>query len=362
MSSLKKIADRIKTIKSTYQVTSSMKVVAISRLRKLQAAFLKTTPYMAEMNRVIRRLIRSATKRQSDLIWENDPTVLPLPKLLKGNGKSEKYVLVVITSDDGLSGSSNVQVVQKTQEVIKYLQKEKKDIWLLCFGTKGAEILKRFYPDMRIITVKRKVLSTGENYLDAERLSSDLTKAFYQDKFDVCLFIYNQFKSVVSQRPTIEQLIPGKMFSSENPWQFLIDTNDLDYISRDVLGQKKIALKQTSFLKAFGKGDLFSPLGALEATLNKPATRAPEMYDYEGGDLGILERILPQYMTAYLNRVLLETEVADNAARLMAMDNATRNASDMLHDMQKIYRRTSQSKITTDIAEVVSGAMAQEQE
>lgn len=362
MSSLKKIADRIKTIKSTYQVTSSMKVVAISRLRKLQTAFLKTTPYMSEMNRVIRRLIRSATKRQSDLIWENDPTLLPLPKLLKGNGKNEKYVLVVITSDDGLSGSSNVQVVQKTQEVIKYLQKENKDIWLLCFGTKGAEILKRFYPNMRILTVKRKVLSTGENYLDAERLASDLTKAFYQNKFDVCLFIYNQFKSVVSQRPTIEQLIPGKMFSSENPWQFLIDTNDLDYISRDVLGQKKIALKQTSFLKAFGKGDLFSPLGALEATLEKPATRAPEMYDYEGGDLAILERILPQYMTAYLNRVLLETEVADNAARLMAMDNATRNASDMLHDMQKIYRRTRQSKITTDIAEVVSGAMAQEQE
>ncbi len=362
MSSLKKIADRIKTIKSTYQVTSSMKVVAISRLRKLQTAFLKTTPYMAEMNRVIRRLIRSATKRQSDLIWENDPTLLPLPKLLKGNGKNEKYVLVVITSDDGLSGSSNVQVVQKTQEVIKYLQKEKKDIWLLCFGTKGAEILKRFYPNMRILTVKRKVLSTGENYLDAERLSSDLTKAFYQNKFDVCLFIYNQFKSVVSQRPTIEQLIPGKMFSAENPWQFLIDTNDLDYISRDVLGQKKIALKQTSFLKAFGKGDLFSPLGALEATLDKPATREPEMYDYEDGDLAILERILPQYMTAYLNRVLLETEVADNAARLMAMDNATRNASDMLHDMQKIYRRTRQSKITTDIAEVVSGAMAQEQE
>ena len=362
MSSLKKIADRIKTIKSTYQVTSSMKVVAISRLRKLQSAFLKTTPYMSEMNRVIRRLIRSATKRQDDLVWAGDTTLLPLPRLLKGNGRDKKYVLVVITSDDGLSGSSNVQVVQKTQEVIKYLKKENKDISLLCFGTKGAEILKRFYPDMRILTVKRKLLNVGENYLDAERLSSDLTLAFYQDKFDVCLFIYNQFKSVVSQRPTIEQLIPGKMFSSENPWQFLIDTNDLDYISRDVLGQKKIALKQTSFLKAFGRGDLFSPLGALESTLLKPATRAPEMYDYDGGgDLAILERVLPQYMTAYVNRVLLETEVADNAARLMAMDNATRNASDMLHDMQKIYRRTRQSKITTDIAEVVSGAMAQEQ-
>ncbi|MBO7244945.1 MAG: ATP synthase F1 subunit gamma [Alphaproteobacteria bacterium] len=361
MSSLKKISDRIKTIKSTYQVTSSMKVVAISRLKKLQTTFMKTTPYMTEMNRVIRRLIRSATKRQEDLIWQNDPTLLPLPRLLKGNGKDLKYTLVVITSDDGLSGASNVQVVQKTQEVVKYLQKENKEITLLCFGTKGAEILKRFYPNIRIITVKKKVFNSNESYLDAERLSSDLTKAFYQDKFDVCLFIYNQFKSVVSQRPTIEQLIPGKMFSEENPWQFLIDTNDLDYISRDVLGQKKIALKQTSFLKAFGKGDLFSPFGALDATLLKQPTREPEMYDYEGGDLGILERILPQYMTAYVNRVLIETEVADNAARLMAMDNATKNASDMLHDMQKIYRRTRQSKITTDIAEVVSGAMAQEQ-
>lgn len=360
MSSLKKISDRIKTIKSTYQVTSSMKVVAISRLKKLQTAFMKTTPYMTEMNRVIRRLIRSATKRQDDLIWKDDPTILPLPRLLKGNGKDLRYTLVVITSDDGLSGASNVQVVQKTQEVVKYLQKENKEITLLCFGTKGAEILKRFYPNIRMITVKKKVFNAGESYLDAERLSSDLTKAFYQDKFDVCLFIYNQFKSVVSQRPTIEQLIPGKMFSEENPWQFLIDTNDLDYISRDVLGQKKIALKQTSFLKAFGRGDLFSPFGALESSLLKPATREPEMYDYEGGDLGILERILPQYMTAYVNRVLLETEVADNAARLMAMDNATKNASDMLHDMQKIYRRTRQSKITTDIAEVVSGAMAQE--
>ena len=143
MSSLKKISDRIKTIKSTYQVTSSMKVVAISRLKKLQTAFMKTTPYMTEMNRVIRRLIRSATKRQDDLIWKDDPTLLPLPRLLKGNGNDLKYTLVVITSDDGLSGASNVQVVQKTQEVIKYLQKEQKEITLLCFGTKGAEILKK---------------------------------------------------------------------------------------------------------------------------------------------------------------------------------------------------------------------------
>lgn len=361
MSSLKKIADRIKTIKSTYQVTSSMKVVAISRLRKLHDAFLRTTPYMNELNRMIRRLIRSASTRQEDLIWQGSDELLPLPPLLKGNGKDEHYMIVIITSDDGLSGSSNVQVVQKTQELVRYLKKENKKITLLCFGTKGAEILKRFYPQMRIITVKRKILKSTESYLDAERLSVDLIEAFNQGKFDVCLFVYNQFKSVVSQRPTIDQLIPGKMFSGENPWQFLIDTNDLDYISRDVLGQKKIALRQSAFLKAFGGAEMLSPLGALDEGLLKSGTRSADSYDYEGGDLNILERILPQYMTAYVNRVLLETEVADNAARLMAMDNATRNANDMLHEMQKQFRRTRQSKITTDIAEVVSGAMAQEQ-
>ncbi len=364
MSSLKKISERIKTIKSTYQVTSSMKVVAVSRLRKLHEAFLKTTPYIDEMNRMIRRLIRSATVRQENLMWSGSNEILPLPPLLKGNGKDERYIVVVITSDDGLSGSSNVQVVKKAQELIKHLKHEQKKITVLGFGTKGAEMLKRLYaPDetIRVVTLKRKIAVKGETYLDAERLSVDLVEAFNQDKFDVCLMVYNEFRSVVSQRPTIDQLIPSKMFSGANPWQFIIDTNDLDYISRDVLGQKKYALKQSAFLKAYGGVEMLSPLGALDADLLKPATRSVDAYDYEGGDLTILERILPQYLTAYMHRILLETDVADNAARLMAMDNATRNAEDMLKMMQKIYSRTRQSKITTDITEVVSGAMAQQQ-
>ena len=364
MSSLKKISERIKTIKSTHQVTSSMKVVAVSRLRKLQEAFLKTTPYMDEMNRMIRRLIRSATLRQDNLMWEGSDEVLPLPPLLKGNGKDNHYIVVAITSDDGLSGSSNVQVVKKTQELVTYLKKENKKITLLSFGTKGAEILKRIYAEdrtIRVVTLKRKMSNKNESYLDAERLSIDLIEAFNADKFDVCLFVYNQFRTVVSQRPTIDQLIPSKIFSGENPWQFIIDTNDLDYISRDALGQKKISLKQSAFLKAYGGVGMLSPMGALDADLLKPATRPADNYDYEGGDLSILEQVLPQYITAYVNRVLLETDVADNAARLMAMDNATRNAEDMLKMMQKIFRRTRQAKITTDITEVVSGAMAQQQ-
>lgn len=357
MSSLKKIGDRIKIIKSTHQVTASMKVVAISKLRKLHDMFLKTTAYTDEMNRMIRRLIRSATVRQERLMWEGKKEIVPLPALLKGNGRDDRYLIVSITSDDGLSGSSNMQVIQKTMEVIRYLEKQKKDITVLCLGTRGAEILKRLYPNVKTLVFKRKILQGNESYLDAERLAVDLIEFFKQDKFDVALCVYNKFKSIVSQRPTIDQLVPNKLFSSENPWQFLIDTNDPDYIGRNVLGQKKFSLRQSPFLKAFGVSR-FSPLGALDIDLLSPSTRPTDAYDYEPSDLYILNQMLTQYIVSYVNRVLLETEVSDNAARLMAMDNATRNASDMLTQLQKLYRRTRQSKITTDITEVVSGAMS----
>lgn len=357
MSSLKKISDRMKTIKSTYQVTASMKVVALSRLKKKHGAFLQTTPYIAEIHRMIRRLIRSVSTRQENLAAHGSEEILQVPTLLKGNGNDEHYVVVVITSDDGLSGSSNTQVVQKTEEIVKYLQEQNKKITLFCFGTRGADILKRIYPNMHIQVARRKTHTGTSSYLDAERLAVTLVESFNRNQFDVCLFVYNEFKSIVSQRSTIEQIIPNKLFSEENPWQFLIDTNDADYITRDAMGQKKIGLYKSSFLTAFGGVDMLAPLGAIDKSILQNSTRLPEMYDYDPSDLEILQHVLPQYMVAYICRVLLETEVSDNAARLMAMDNATRNAGDMLKTLQKQYSRTRQTKITTDIAEVVSGAM-----
>lgn len=359
MSSLKKIGDRIASVQSTHQVTASMKVVAVSRLKKQYAAFLKTQLYAEEMNRMIRRLIRSATVRQDDLIWENSDKLLHLPPLLKGNGKDKRYVVVVVTSDDGLSGASNLQVIQQARVVIDYLSEQKKDIQVFAFGTRGADILKRFYPQMHFAVLKRKAHRESGPYLDAERLAADIIEAFYQDRFDTCLVVYNQFKSVVSQRPVVEQLIPNKIFLQENPWAFLMNTDDADYVGRDILGQKKITLKKSSFLTALGGVDMLTPFGALDKDDLKTGKRPVEAYDYEPSDLGILELILPQYIVAYVYRVLQESEVSDNAARLMAMDNATRNAGDMLQDLNKQYRRLRQSKITTDIAEVFSGAISQ---
>lgn len=355
MAGLKKIADRIKTIQSTYQVTSAMKIVAVSRLRKLHTAFLQTTPYMMEINRIVRRLIRSASVKQDGLTFSDVEQILPLPPLLKGNGKNNHYVLTVITSDDGLSGSSNLMVVQKTQEVISYLEKQGKKITLFCFGTRGGEILKRIYPHLPMRILKRKMMGK-DIYLDAERLSLAMIESFRKDMFDVCLLIYNQFNTVVSQKTTIEQLVPNKLFARENPWQFLIDSKDPDYIRRTATGEKELTVHQSAFLEAFGGIDMLSPLGALDQGLLSEATRPPEAYDYEPSDIGALRKILPQYIIAYIHRVLLETEVSDNAARLIAMDNATRNAKDMLDNLHKQYKRTRQDKITTEIAEVVCGA------
>lgn len=356
MAGLKKIGDRIKTVRSTHQVTSAMKVVAVSRLRKLHETFLRTSPYMQEMNRIMRRLIRSVSMRQ-DVAEADVEKISPLPMLLRGNGKDHHYVLVVITSDDGLSGAANVQVVQKTEEMIRYLQEQGKEVTLFCFGTRGGDILKRIYPEMPMRILRRKMMGK-EIYADAERLSMAMLESFDKGLFDVCIMIYNQFHSVVSQKTTIEQLVPNKLFSPENPWQFMIDSKDPEYVHRDALGHKKIDIHKSTFLKAFGGVDMLSPLGAIDREILGHATRPPFVYDYEPSDIEVLHRMLPQYIVAYVNRVLLETEVSDNAARLMAMDNATRNAEDMLAKLDMKYKRTRQDKITTEIAEVTSGAQS----
>lgn len=350
MSSLKKIGNRIQSVKATRQVTASMKIVALARLKKIHASFLKMTPYAEEINRMKRRLIRSATTRQENLIWQCSNTVLPLPPLLKGNGKDGRYVVVVVTADDGLSGKANLTVVLQAKRVVEYLKKQGKEIYIVAFGTRGADILKRFYPNEEIVVLKRKTSQDGNPYLDAERLAGEMIDAFYGNRFDVCLIVYNQFKSIVSQRPTVEQIIPNKLFAPENPWSFLLD-EEADYIQRDVLGQRKVKLKSSHFLKAIGGPEILSSLGALDDGALKAGKRPPEAYDYEPSDIGMLEMMLPQYIVAYIYRVLWEADVSDNAARLMAMDNATKNADDMIQDLTTRYRRQRQSKITTDLAE-----------
>jgi F-type H+-transporting ATPase subunit gamma len=350
MSSLKKISDRIASVQATRQITSSMKMVAVSRLKKKHEAFLKTVPFADEINRVVRRLVRSVKMRQTE---NND---IKLPLFFEGNGKDQHYMVVVITSDEGLSGQASLQVVQKAKELIDYLTKKNKDIQIFCYGTQGADILKRFYPQKEVLVFKQKNAEKYDDYKHAEKFAHRVIRAFQQERFDVCLTVYNQFKSVVFQKPIIEQMMPTQIFLRENPWEFLLTQKERDYHKKDVLGEKKVALKKSSFLSAIGGVEMLPSLDKVifKTDLNS-GKRSPYLYDYEPMDLELLNQIFFPYLTAYIYRVLLESQVSDNASRLMAMDNATRNAGDMLERLQKDYRRSRQTRITTDIAEVSGG-------
>ena len=350
---MRKIGDRIHSVTATRQMTASMKVVAVSRLKKKHEEFLESIPFADEMNRVVRRLLRSIQMRQS---IEPDKK-MKLPTLMNGNGRDQRYVVVAVTSDDGLSGASSLQVMKQVQKVVDYLQEQGKDIHIFTYGVRGSEVLKRTYPDLPVIVIKQKKTQVMNAYANAERLASDIMESFHRDRFDACLIVYNQFKSIVSQVPVVEQIVPNKLFLRENPWDFLNHPDETDYMRRDALGQKKIKLKRSGFLSAIGGAEILPSLqGVIFKTDLSGGKRSPYLYDYEPSDVGILERILPQYLTAYIYRVVLEAEVSDNAARLMAMDNATRNAGEMLTNLNRIYRRTRQARITTDIAEVSAGS------
>ena len=349
MASLKNMRNRIRSIQTTREITSTMKVVSLAKVKKSYAKLTDATAYIDEMNRIVRRLVRAALCFQRENADENQGTISPL---FIGNGFDERYVVVCITSDDGLSGMANMQVLQKTKEVVDYLLDESKEVTLVCFGTRGAEVLQRFYPNLPLHAMKRKAFSASGAYMDGERLTLDLMSSFEAKRFDACVVIFNHFESMIAQSPVVEQVIPNRLFFDTNPWQFLIDTNPDNYRKKDILGREKLSVRYKSF---FGhmRQKLTAPLVDVMAGELKKSVRPVTAYDYDPKAIEILNYILPSYMIAYVNYILLESDVCDQAARLMAMDNATHNADEMLNVLTRTYQRVRQNKITTQTAELV---------
>ena len=352
MTSLKNMKTRIRSIQTTRQITSTMKVAALAKLKKNYGRLTEATAYIDEMNRIVRRLIRAvvwAENQKGDKVVTNDK--LPISPMFAGNGFDDRYVVVAVTSDDGLSGSANLQVLQKTREVVDYLQEDGKEVTLICFGMRGAEVLKRFYPDLPLHVMKRKAFSASGAYGDGERLTLDLMSWFEGKRFDACIVVFNHFESMVMQSPVIEQLVPNRLFSDTNPWQFLIDTNPAAYRARNVLGEGELTVRHKSFFGHMAQ-KLKAPLVDVVKSELKKVVRPVTAYDYDPNASDILNHILPAYMVGYVNYILLESDVCDQAARLMAMDNATHNADEMLADLTRAYQRTRQNKITTQTAEL----------
>jgi F-type H+-transporting ATPase subunit gamma len=294
MPSLKDLKNRITSVKSTRKITSAMKMVAGSKLRRAQDSAESARPYADRMARMLSSLAGNLT------------VTAATPRLLAGTGREDVALLVVMTADRGLCGAFNGSVVREARRVIRQLESEGKTVKLLCIGRKGRDLLRRDQAAKMIFSFEnlgRKRVS----FADAEAVTSKIMELFTSGQYDVCHLISNRFKSVVSQVVTVKQLVPF----------------------------------------------------AVEAGVAAPATSEPQaQYEFEPNEEAILEALLPRALAIAVYGALLENSAGFYAAQMTAMDNATRNAGDMINRLTLNYNRSRQAAITKELIEIISGAEA----
>lgn len=297
MPSLKDLRIRINSVKSTRKITSAMKMVAASKLRRAQVAAEQARPYAERMERMASDLAKSVRHQAG------------ASKLLTGTGKNDVHLIVTVTSDRGLCGGFNSSIVREARRRIMALEKEGKTVRVICVGRKGRDGLKRDYPRHILDTVDMHVRA-GVKFVDADTLAHRIRDMYEAGEFDVCTVIYNRFKSVISQEVTALQFIPFQV-------------------------------KDDAGAGAEAEG---APLKAL--------------YEYEPSEEDILAALLPRNLAVQMFRAMLESYASEQGARMSAMDNATRNAGDMINRLTLTYNRARQAAITKELIEIISGAEA----
>lgn len=291
MPSLKEFRNRIASVKSTQKITKAMQMVAAAKLKRAQSQAEAARPYAGRMARVIANLAAAVSGESA-------------PLLLRGTGKDQVHLLVVMTSERGLCGGFNTQIVRAAREKITELQAAGKTVKILAVGKKGRDQLRRLYADK---IVKYVDLSGYRNIgADAAHAVSEaMLELFHAGEFDVATMFFSQFKSVISQVPTALQLIPAR-----------------------------------------------APEGVT------PPDLKGAVYEYEPSEEEILEALLPQYLNGQLLQALLENQAGFYGAQMSAMDNATRNAGDLIRKLSIRYNRQRQANITKELIEIISGAEA----
>ncbi|MBY5974406.1 ATP synthase gamma chain [Pseudooceanicola marinus] len=288
MPSLKDLKNRIESVKSTRKITKAMQMVAAAKLRRAQEAAEMSRPYAERFNAVLSQLASS--------VGGSDTA----PLLLKGTGKDDVHMLVVMTAERGLCGGFNANIVKLARTRIAELQAAGKTVKILTVGKKGREQLKRQYGDLFVGHVDlTEVKNVG--YANAQELAATLLTSFEEGEFDVATIFFGKFENVVSQVPTAQQVIPAEFEETDAP---AID------------------------------------------------------YDYEPGEAEILESLLPRGVATQIFAALLENAASEQGARMSAMDNATRNAGEMIDKLSIEYNRTRQAVITNELIEIISGAEA----
>ncbi len=304
MPSLKTLRNRIASVKSTQKITKAMKMVAAAKLRRAQAQADAARPYAARVTEILSSLTHDAS---------GNPNA---PPLLVGTGASATHLLVVITADRGLAGPFNAQVGRAVRLRTRELEGAGKQVKLFTVGRKGRDYLRRDLAD-RIVADISFVGKKSIEFADAEAIAQRIIAEFDRGAFDICTIIYNRFVSVIFQRVAELTLIPT--LSPDIESTAIKDANDI---------------------------------------AGKPGELRDGKYEIEPEDGSVLAALLPRYLAIQIYRTLLESAAGEQGARMTAMDNATRNAGDMINRLTLNYNRTRQANITKELIEIISGAEA----
>jgi len=297
MPNLKDLKVRIESVKSTRKITSAMKMVAAAKLRRAQEQAEASRPYAQRMERMLGSLAAAAAGQAG------------APKLLAGTGADQTHLIVVATADRGLCGGFNTSIVREARRIIRALVSDGKTVKILCVGRKGRDQLRRDFSSMIIDTVE-DVARPKLTFDKISAIGERVVAMFAAGEFDVCTMVYAEFRSAISQIVTPQQLIP------------------------------------------------FAPPKQEDGTEESASGLDGAVYEYEPGEEEILAALLPTNISIQLFKGLLENAASEHGARMTAMDNATRNAGDMINNLTLIYNRTRQAAITGELIEIISAKEA----
>ena len=287
MASLDDLKKRIASVKSTQKITKAMKMVAAAKLRRAQESAERGRPYSEKMNNIILNLSNGISDKEN------------APKLLSGTGEEKVHLCVIMTSDRGLCGGFNSNIIKKAKSYFSKILNEGKQLKIITVGSKGNDQLKRVYGDKIIENISFKE-SKNANYFDADKVGKLIIEKFEAGEFDICTIFYNQFKNVITQLPQAQQIIPLNNEEDEN--------------------------------------------------------NSDESYEFEPDEDEILSNLLPKNISTQIFKAMLENSASEQGSRMSAMDNATRNAGEMVDKLTIEYNRSRQAAITKELIEIISGA------
>lgn len=291
MPSLKDLKNRISSVKSTQKITKAMQMVASAKLRRAQEAAEASRPYAERMNNVLSGLGSAYAGRED------------APALLGGTGADQTHLLIVATADRGLCGGFNSSIARLARDHANKLIADGKSVKIITVGKKGNDVLRRLFKDNIVDAISlREVKQIG--YSNAQEIGEKILAMFEEGAFDVATLFYSQFKSVISQVPTAQQLIPAGIE---------VEADESD---------------------------------------------EPVNYEYEPSEEAILKDLLPRNVSVQIFSALLENVAGEMGAKMSAMDNASRNAGDMINKLTLSYNRQRQAQITKELIEIISGAEA----